>query len=218
MDEIIFRYGLPGLPATLVVYTYSRSMMSNQNIDIFGIPIVIALALMMGYYIHQLWFLIFEISSASYSNKDRKVLNEITTIIRSCDKYKMFFYERDIYHIWDTMLYSDIIPKGIRDKDRGMWHSYHANAGNATGLIIGTVIIVIVEIIRLCSGAIKMVGTTQMICLGGFVLTTIVLVNKSKVTRRLVDGLEVYWANLYFEKYVNELLKGKIKDQMKKDK
>jgi hypothetical protein len=137
MDILIFRYGLPGLPVSLVLYILFTSVDIDFGSDFLGVPIVISLALILGYYIHQIWFLHFEKSSKSYAHKDRKVLDEIKDKIKDDDKYKMFFYDGDPYHIWDTMLYSDLIPKGIRDKDRGMWHSYHANYSNAIGLMFG---------------------------------------------------------------------------------
>ncbi len=209
MDILIFRYGLPGLPVSLVIYTLFASSEIDFVSDILDIPIVISLALILGYYIHQVWFLSFEKSTRSYADKDRKVLTEIKDKIGNDDKYKMFFYDGDPYHIWDTMLYSDLVPKGIRDKDRGMWHSYHTNHSNALGLRIGAFVslaYLIFELTIIKSPNFGSLETISVIYVIIFFLLSYLLSKKAEITRRLVEGLEVYWVKLYFKQYISELV------------
>lgn len=209
MQELIFRYGLPGLPVSLVVYPLLFKGISDK----LGILIAIGITLLFSYYIQQFWMLIFERILGGYSHSDRKVSREIKNIIQSEENDdKELFRDKAPYHVWDTMLYSDAIPEGIRQKDRAMWHSYHMNIGNATGVIIGASIITYLLITDVFQGRLSFSWDGDMdkrvYIVFSYLVASSILITKANSTRSLVDDLEEHWAHFYFKKHVRKLTAG----------
>lgn len=205
MPALIYRYSLPGLPISLALYLILLNTKIGISVpEIVGIPIIIAFSLLVGHFVQQLWMLLFEKWPWSYKSNTRKALIEIERILsESKDKtLKGYFANEHPYNIWDTMLYAKIFEAEIRDKDRGMWNSYHTNFGNAIGLVVGAVALYFVPNIT------SLLPDGQLFwVIGACIATAVILACKAQVTRNLVEDLEAYWVRVYFLKYARDLIK-----------
>ena len=209
MDAIVYRYSLPGLPAAVIFYFVLAESGALVNPEIVGIPIIIALSLLLGYFVHQIWMLVFEFEplGLSYDSPKREVLRKIGKLIeRQQEKNRSKQQKEDaqLYPLWESFLYYDKMPSAFRKKDRRMWHSYHTNMGNAIGIVLGGILLLLYPGVRDLFFPNAFVSS---LALGSVAL---VLCGKARVTRGLVDELEMYWVQSFFKDFLKRMTDGKV--------
>lgn len=219
MEALVYRYGLPGLPVSIGLYLIVAFSTDIRYTEFVGIPIVIALSLLLGYFLHQAWMVFFEnFNNYKYDSPKREALKAIEdTIIKDVKlKSKIRIHKehpsRSLYNIWDTFLYSDEMPTELRKKDRAMWNSYHTNMGNAIGLTVGIASFVIALGLKPPEWQIMYLNTSIVFGLVAIVL----LLFKARQTRRLAESLEVFWVETFFKEFAKTLASGKVKIDSKR--
>ncbi|MFZ5909435.1 MAG: hypothetical protein ACOYYU_05415 [Chloroflexota bacterium] len=141
MEQLLLRYGLPGIPTTLTVYLalIYLSQTNKTSIDPSSAEIITAFTIstiLIGYIYYQAWFLFFEGTNQSYKSSKRKVLAKIN------EKHlKANLVSDELYAIWENVLYrTGDKEREIFKKDKGMWSSYHQNKSLVLGNVISTAI------------------------------------------------------------------------------
>ncbi len=132
MNELVIRYALPGLPLAIVLFVAEQhvaaSATANSFKPVLDVALLLALSVLLGNVLQQLWMLIFEfLPVLAYDSRWRPVLRDLANGNQEPGGKKL-------YVKWETILYSANFPSELREKDRQTWHFFHANAGNVLGL------------------------------------------------------------------------------------
>lgn len=194
LQTLIFQFGLPGLPLSFII---TFLLLPNRPVTDLTL-MALALSLLLGYIIQQLWFLIFEKSKWSYDNENRKVLaflkkelinNKKNPAIRK----KWNIDENDLggdklFAIWESVLYISDETKQATPKLRGIWRYFHSNMAIVLGLIFGTIAYFYFHI-----------GWSNFIPVA-FIFCAVILVLKAIRSKEIVDELEKNWAEEFIQK------------------
>ena len=109
MNELIW-FSIPGAVLLYAARILFPSLRASPD------ALVIAAAPVIGFLFHQLYRTLFELCGG-WESPRRAVLSAIRSAyaISDTDRHTIFL-------IWETTIYSDGIPDGFRDHDRGTWH------------------------------------------------------------------------------------------------
>lgn len=195
--ELIYRYGLPGIPLSAVLILLSTTGVVNSDgasEAVFSTPEILVLSIPIGYLIQQFWMLIFEYSGWRYDSPTRPVLMELKRIHK---KSNLEVGVEDYYPLWDTILYSEDVPETIREKDRSTWDFLHTNAG----ILLGISFAAILSVILLFGESAQLQAREPLILLSiVYLVGGVVLTFKLFQTKKIIDLLECYWAKLFFSR------------------
>jgi len=100
MEQLVLRYALPGLPLALTLYVAERLPWESYR-PMLGVAVLIAVAVLLGTVIQQIWMLIFEYSHLACDSPRRPVLRSIHTKIGQGPLPKARLYAE-----WESFLYS----------------------------------------------------------------------------------------------------------------
>ena len=199
LQTLIFKFGLPGLPLSFIIVF---QLLPDEKIPDITL-LTLALSLLVGYIVQQMWFFIFEISSWSYNNKKRKVLVWLKDDLISNKKNALLRKKWNInennlsgdklYSIWESIVYRSDETKLAIDKLRGFWNYFHSNMAIFIGLLLGILAYFIFN-----------VDWSPWVP-GGFAICAIVLFSKALQSKRIVDELERNWAEEFVNKEVKKI-------------
>lgn len=199
MDKLIW-FSIPGailiLPLVLLLPQGFLERDWVVGIILIDIPII-------GFIIHQLWRLFFELFGG-YTSNNRKVISEIKTKWNL--KRKKEKGEKDLaFLVWELTFYSHEFDEAFRSHDRGAWHYIMSFYSCSLASLLGMMIFIFNYM------AIKqIVISTYWLLLGVYLLLTILFFWKAILTKASLESQEVGMFRLregLFEKTLRELKK-----------
>lgn len=182
MEKLITRYGLPGVPTGVAFGLYLYLFLRPQPAPEILVSLTLIAIIFAGFVLQQIWLFLFEWGPWSYSAPTRRALRKIKKINNNIN-------DMQLYVIWETALYSEETDQRLFDKDKVTWNSYHTNASNGLGMLVGAFLFFLIKNtsiefwIHLFSGLFFAVG--------------VLLFIKAFQTRRIIENLEENWVLMW---------------------
>lgn len=115
MQELIW-FSIPGFVMAATIIAIWPSTIDSEPKTVLWI----VLLPVMGFIVHQLFRLIFEVTGG-FARKSRKVLHHISKVLALRENIPIPNLQQ-AFLVWEAVFYSEEFPAAFRDHDRNAWH------------------------------------------------------------------------------------------------